>query len=435
MSLDIIQFCQDPVDSLNLPLLDLPELKHQKRKKQALRSMPEGSICGADTETVEGQVWLFSTEHGCWEIETFGDLLTVLYNLKHRRLWKQGRGKKRKTSRGLSTFQYFFYNLKFDGQAVLRLFEDSVVDTLLMGEKATVEAIVEGAETIEVEVRYLEGKMMEFKPKNWRIGIYKVGPCKWWDISQFYGKQKLKDAALEAGLPPKIERCFDGSLLDATRFDESDYRDFYREDIEAYAIHDAVLAGELTRLKRSDFVQNGVRFIQPYSLANVAQRAIMDTPCCPSMQDGCECDHPIPTINEYKRRPDLSRILQRAHSAYAGGWFEVAGSGTPGVPCTSLDLASAYPYVLAHMPNTTKGYWVQRDSAELWWDWCEQRQPFEIGFAEAAVLFDPGMDWHPLVQKAPSGTLVGPRFIRGWFSAEELVEARKWPHSQFIIGE
>jgi len=429
----IIPFMDDPPNVLNLPLRDLHELAPQRRRKQALGSMNEGRICGADTETVEGRLWLFSTEMGVWECDDFSDLISVLYNQKHRRLWKQGKRGKRKTSRGLSTHEFFFYNLKFDCQAILRLFDDSTVDSLLMGDKVSVPASPHGSEGITVEVRYLEGKYMELKPINWFIDDrWKVGICKFWDIAQFYDRQRLKTAAEQNGLPPKIERCFDDSILDASRFDDPEYRDFYREDIERYAVHDAVLAGELARLKRQEFIDAGVRFMQPYSVANVAQRALLDTPCCEV--DGCDCPHPVPTINEYIENPELRRLLQKALSCYNGGWFECAGSGY--LPdCTSVDLASAYPYIMYHLPNTTEGYWVQRDSDELFWEWMDEREPYSLGFAEATILFDEGLPFYPLVRKAASGTLVAPRFVRGWFTADELDEARKWPHSQFIIGE
>ena len=75
----------------------------------------------------------------------------------------------------------------------------------------------------------------------------------------------------------KVELMFDGNILDAGRFDEEEYRDYYREDIEKYAVQDAVLTGELSRLKRREFVDNEIRFIRPYSIANVAQRNLPDS--------------------------------------------------------------------------------------------------------------------------------------------------------------
>ena len=423
--LEVVSLMHSPPDNLLFPLRELPEIPRQKRKESASSSLSDWKICGADTETVDGRVWLFSTEFGVWEVDTFADLLMVLYNRKHARKWKQGRGKSRKTSRGMSTREFFFWNLKFDAQAaILRLIDDDSVNLLLEGETATISvALPEPHGEVEIELHYLEGKHLRIKPVDWFIGQYKVGVCYWWDISQFYGKQRLNNAAKENGFGEKLEVCFDGSKLDVTRLNEPEYRERYRADIEEYAVLDAVLAGKLTRLKRDDFVQNRIRFIRPYSLANVAQRNLLDT---------CE----IPTVNEYMedRTGHLRYALQKALTAYQGGWFETTGCGY--IPhASAVDLASAYPYVMYHLPDTTRGYWVRGDSTESFISWLDEREPYTLGFAEAFIVFEEGLDWYPLVKKSGSGTLVAPRIIRGWFTADELAEAKKWPHTQFVIGE
>lgn len=427
--LETIDLTSPARDILNLPFRELPHISKQRRKASATSSLSDSRIMGADTETVGGRVWLFSTEVGVWPIRTFGDLLAVLYDPLHATWWRQGargkkaKGKKRKASTGISTKQFFFWNLKFDVQAVLHLLDSEVVSALIDGVKQTVIVPYPTGDPVEVELSYLEGKHFRITPKSWFLTDeqHKIGPCDWWDISQFYGKQRLKKAAEDAGLPPKIERCFDGSILDAGRFDEPEYRDMYLEDILEYAIHDAVLAGELARRKKDDFVQSDIRFIQPYSLANVAQRNLLDT-----------CD--IPPIDPYLQRSDLRDILRRADTAYQGGWFETTGSGFyPN--CTAVDLASAYPYVMYHLPNTNAGHWIVSDDTEGWWSWIDQRQPYSIGFAEAFVVFDEGLPIYPLVKESATGTLVAPRIIKGWFTADELAEARRWPHSTMVIGE
>lgn len=428
-----ISFLPPNPDVLNHPLRELYDMKYQRRQKQAFTSMNESKICGADTETIEGKLWLFSTEHGVWECQTFDDLLEVLYNREHTTLWRQGKTKTRKKRKGISTKEFFFWNLKYDAQAILRLFSDEVIDTLIVGEKVVLTAFEGTSRAIPVELTYLTGKYMEIKPVNWWIqDRFKAGMCKFWDISQFYGKMKLKTAADMFGFPPKIEKCFDGSILDVTQFDDANYRHDYKEDIEKYAIHDAVLAGELTRLKRASLIQSGIRFNQPYSEANVAQRALMDTPCCE--EEVCECEHPIPTINQYRDEPRLHHLLQKALTSYHGGRFECSGNGFL-KNCIAIDLASAYAFTQYHLPNTSKGYWIQRDDSEQFFEYLENREPMSLGFAEITVMFEDGLDWYPLVKVADNGTLVAPRYISGWFCMEEIAEAYKWPHTTFIVGE
>jgi len=403
-------------EGFNLPLKPLPTLKTQRRKQQASSSLDPSKICGADTETIEGKVWLFSTEYGVWEIKTFRDLIDVMFNKHHSQIWKQGRGKNQKTSRGKSTKEFFFWNLKYDCQAIFKLFSDEIIDGLLNGDKVTI-----NLEEDEVEMKYLEGKFFMMKPKNMYHGQYKLGKIIWWDISQFYNKMRLNDASRLFLGNTKIETCFDGSKLDAGRFDDSEYRDFYREDIERYAVKDAVLCGELARMRREDFVSQGVRFIQPYSVANVAQRNMMDL---------CK----IPTMNNFKKHSDGLAIIQRALSSYQGGWFTTSGCGT--FPdCLGVDLVSAYPYVMYHLPDITKGVWIRGTCSESFHNWLNRRKPLSLGYAEVFVEFEEGLSFYPLVKPRKSGTMVGARVVKGWFTADEIQEALKWPHKKFLIGE
>lgn len=422
--LDFIDFVRNNF-FLNLPLRELPLLPIQKRKTQAKTSMNEKRICGADTETVNGKIWLFSTEFGVWEINTLTDLLEVIYSSPHAQKWKSGRGlrkdgKPRKATRGWSTKEFFFWNLKFDVQATIKLFDDEKITELLELGEIEIDTKMFGTET-KLKVKYLEGKYFEMAPQNFKIGQYKAGVCKWWDISQFYHKMRLNDAAERYLDDNKLEICFDGSKLDVTRLNDSEYRDMYREDIEKYAIKDAVLAGKLTRLKRFNFVQNDIRFIQPFSLANVAQRNLLDMSV-------------IPTINKY-REGRLLDLMAKANTAYQGGWFEATGNGTPGVECTGLDLASAYPYVMRFLPDITDGAWIRGEGKENWFKYLDDRKPYQIGFAEATIVFESGLKWHPLIKSNSKKSLVSPRIIRGWFTADELEEARKWPHTMFEVGE
>lgn len=414
---------------LSLPLMDMPTYKTQRRKKQATYSLQPWNMMGADTETVQGKCWLFSTEKGVWETPTFAHLMSVIYSSHHTKSWKAGRKK------GIRVPEFFFWNLKFDAQAVMRLLDESVILTLIgsidiedeLGSNKVIVNADTGRFTPEVsgrmvELTYLEGKSFQIKPISWKRGRAKLGPCKWWDISQYYFKMRLDNASRRYLGLHKIEKCFDGSTLDASRFDDEEYRDYYREDIEKYAVYDAILAGKLARLKRDDFVQSGVRFIQPYSLANTAQRALMDT---------CQ----IPTLNAYHNQGQLHKIIRQAATSYRGGWFETIGSGYH-EDVTMVDLASAYPYIMYHLADFTEddcGF-VMGSGGREFLDWLETRRPYSIGFCEVTILFEPGMKWYPLARMSTTGTIVTPRFVRGWFTADEIYEALKWPHTDFVMG-
>mgnify|MGYP003133244162 CR=1 FL=1 len=423
-------FSENP-EGLGLDLRTLPEMGQQTRKRKAVESLHPSQIMGADTETVGGKVWLFSTEKGVWEIESLMDLLRILYNDDHSREW-------RNMKRGRVAKEFFFWNLKFDSQAIFHLLDHEVILDLIAsrteeGEIGSNEITI-NAETCTyepkvkgkmIQIRYLEGKSLEFRPLNWKRNRAKLGPVYWWDISQYYNKMRLKTASQIYLNDNKIEKCFDGSILDAGRFDDPEYRDYYREDIDKYAIHDAVLAGRLARRKRDEFHEAGVRFIRPYSLANTAQRACLDS-----------CT--VPTINLYRREKNLP-ILRYALSAYQGGWFETQGSGFyPGVQ--GIDLASAYPYIMYHLPDIDVRHenhldsWIMGSGGPSLENWLTVSDPLAIGFIEATFLFEPGLPFYPLAKMSNTGTIVTPRLIRGFFTADEVKEALQWPLVDVAFG-
>ena len=407
---------------LDLPLRTLPEIGKQSRKEPAVRSLKHDEICGADTETIAGRVWLFSSEFGVWEVSDFDGLLEALFAEEHRTEWRRGANSKpgKRGNKGFKIQQFFFWNLKFDAQAMFGHLSDAQIHSLLEGDKCSVWAEVFG-EHVEFKIKYLEGKFVEIAPVKWRIGEHQMGKVYLWDISQFFHKIRLDTAGRTYLNRSKVERCFDGSTLDASRFDDAEYRERYRADIIHYAKVDAELAGELARLKRDEFVSQNIRFIRPYSLANVAQRTLLD-----------ECS--VPTLAAYTKSADLNRLLRIALSAYTGGWFETVGTGFF-EEVVAVDLTSAYPYVMNYLHNTDRGAWFHDHDEEAWWSWIEEREPFSLGFAEVFAEFQEGLPWFPLTQKSSTGTLVSPRRISGWFTADEIAEAVKWPHVSFHVGE
>jgi len=427
MEIQRIKFYENNGEGLGLPLTELPEFRKQNRKRQAIESTPEHKICGADTETIHGKCWIFSTEFGVYYINNFEELINVMFDRDHGTKWKKSKATKNGVKRGRSSKDFYFWNLKFDTQAVLKFLADDVIRKLIYGDEEGSKKVRINARTGQftedeyaVDLEYLEGKHFKISPVKWTIGQYTLGSVDWWDISQFYYKIRLNSAAQRYLNKSKLETCHDGSVLDASRFDDPEYRKKYKIDIEKYALIDAQLCGDLVRLTREDFISQKIRFIKPYSMANVAQRALLDT---------CK----IPTINRYFK-PDLVDLLQVAHSAYHGGWFETIGCGIQ-KNIQAFDLASAYPYTMYWLPDISNGVWISGDNEDEWFEYIEKRKPLEIGFVEVYIEFPKNRAWNPLIVKSKIGTLISPRVFKGWISAEEFVEAMKWDPEFVVVGQ
>lgn len=429
------RFCQGENAGFGTPHKVLPNIPFQRRSEPARASIADDKIMGADTETIDGKIWLLSTETGVYEIDTFEDLICAFYHPTHCKIWRAGsrtsssaRGA-RNASKGYSPAEFFYFNLKYDAQAIFRLigeeFEEDDVLVLLASLDLEITTEILGQQ-VTFKMKYLEGKYFQIEPKEWLLDGMKMGKIHMWDISQFYGKMGLNAAALRNLNESKIEILHDGTILDIARVNEKEYREKYVEDIKKYAIQDAILAGKLARKKKADFNSANVRFIRPYSLANVAQRNLLD-------------NGDIPTINEYTKTVNGMELLSIANTSYTGGWFEAVKTGTwTSQNCDAVrakDLTSAYPYVMYNLCDISSGTWVRDNDPEGWELWIANRKPMDIGFCEVSIVFSEGQTWHPLTKLSKSGTLVSPRVIKGWFTADEIVEAKKWPHDSFLIGE
>lgn len=426
-------------------LRELPNYTPQRRNvNNSTYSIGDRKICGADTETLGGKIWLFSTEYGVWEVEDLGQLLEVIFNKEHSyrysRLSKAKRKKSKATNLHITTKEFFFWNLKFDASAIMKTFSEKEIETILEFDKLVTVCKFKG-EDMTVEITYLEGKYMEIKPVKFFIDGYKYGAVKFWDISQFYYKMRLDVAGKKYLGIGKMETCFDGTKLDVSRLEEIirvedmntgemmqlPYYEYYRKDIEKYAILDAKLAGDLTRLKKKQFNDSGIRFSNPYSLANVSQKHLLE-------------NYEVPSLNPYVYAEGLhgniaNWILKFAFTCYTGGWFEVCGNGFVDENVSAWDLASAYPYVQYHLDDTSKGEWYVSNSRESFDELIKETYPMQLGFVEAFIKFPKENNWNPLTRKSDLGTLISPNMIQGIFTLDEIKEAMKWSPEILEIGE
>ena len=472
--------------SLDEPMPMLPNYKQQRRRSATpTKSLQSFQMIGADTETIDGCADLFSYEaikrtgtgkDATYEfipkvkrVESMLDVMIIGIEVGHR--WKCG-GKK-----GWTIPQMFFWNIKYDMQAVMKFMSKRAINELTTQSSVTINArtgdlLPKGKGQPMVEITHLEKKHARFEPIGWNMDCgrltfgeekgHSVGMMQWWDISQFYGKLRLDTAAKKFLNEGKTEMCSDGSKLDASRFsemlpitgerfpyDESDfewvrYYDYYQADIQKYAKQDASLTGKLARAKRSDFVGSAVRFIQPYSPANVSQRNLLDRGY-------------FPTMNAMMGDEHGKEVTQAFLSAYHGGLFDAAETGF--IPdATIVDLVSAYPYIMYNLPAIShlaevpkfhkktgkpiKSGWTEELLGEFTygegidgWNAAIDGKPYGwIGAVEVSITFKPDQRWHPLATKAANGTLVSPQYFNGWVDLESYREAVKWEYDELIVG-
>ena len=425
------------------------DFKRQKRKKQAKSKRSQISIAAADFETIDGDAWIFSmawftgearkpkmmksaldeyTDDSPFTFRRFIDFIFDNAGI----LWRRG-GKN--AVKGVRAPYLFYYNLSYDASTLIKQLKPSSIDKLMMMEKIVIDA--ETTQPVEIkrdkwgnpnltkaqrklyllQMSYLPKKHLSLKPLGAltehtdSLGTERVrGAIDMFDIAQFYGKS-LKAASEEAMKAGRIEQM-KLDTIDTKRMNDAQYRADNYDEILRYALVDAEVTLALSWFKVHEFENQGFRMTNPYSLASISERSLLDL---------CE----IPILDPHMKHHN-ERVLS-FWTAFQGGWFECTGSGfREGV--TAWDLASAYPYIMWHLPNFDEGYWGKGRHDREWefWRWIDERKPFTLGCAECVVIFPPNLPIYPAAKMSGAGCVVNPRRIKGWFVADELDEFRKW---------
>lgn len=430
-----------------VPVTDNLIYKYQSRKAQASSRLSQFDISSADFETIDGDAWLFTL---AWykqnqdEIELCSDLVEysddIPFNIGEFYLWiservgsywRRGGGVK-----GVSHPYLFFYNIHFDCQTIIKTFQDSAIDKILDDTNCVIN--VDTHELVEVErtgwnwkltphqkkmrlmeISYLPRKYFRMKP----LGSFKnftdskgyrrrYGPVDMFDIAQFYSKS-LADASTDAMKEGLVDfKKMD--TIDTSKINDESYRLENYEEIKKYALVDSEITLMLSWIKIQEFENQGVRMVNPYSVASISERSMLDN-----------CD--IPTLNDMVKVSRKKKILNYCWSSYRGGWFETTGAGFQ-EDCRLFDLTSAYPYVMYWLPDYSQGYWSEgdRSNVHLFNQWLLQRQPYWLGSAEAIVIFPEGLNIYPALAHSKFNCAVTPRKLKGWFSGDELSEFKKW---------
>ena len=416
-------------EGLGFPLSPLPKVRKQFRNQKETLSLKPESIMGCDTETVEGRAWLVSFEDSVFEVESFTQMIEMIYH-SISRTYQGPYKKKGKRATYRSCPSLFFWNLGFDANAILKWLSPDLIEEIVENDRVRFFTTIQN-QRVRMTIEYIEKKHMTISIDKWMNHISRsTGREVWrntskdaekwvklalWDIAQFYGKQRLNTAS---------ERLLGASKddLDASLISDPKFREENREEIEAYAIKDAALCGQLARLMRNKFDDHDVAFRNPYSIATLGQRKLLSM-----------CD--IPKIDDIIRSSLGRRTIQRALTCYRGGWFETAGYGYLS-DVEAFDIASAYPEILYHLHNPLKGAWIEGDEHDFrdFGRWMGERLPYSYGFIEVYVEFAEGLPLYPLVQRTDRKTLANPRVFSGWITADEFEIIRSWPINLLFTG-
>lgn len=255
--------------------------KYIWKKQKVYRKNAE--ICAFDTETINGYCRLITDSYGKFAFtKSFEDCADFIMDEKH-----QGK-------------RNFFFNLRYDSQAILKYLPVSVLDLLHQ-----VNSVEYGA----YDIRLVEKKFFSISKEHRTVRFF--------DISQFYRKS-LKVCAPLVGMK-KLE-------FDVTELTE---KDFGNPKMLTYCIEDSRIAQKLAER----FV-NLTSSVCPtkdfYSCASVSKKWLL--------------------TNFDVKFPRHTKLLDFALKSYRGGRFETMQRGYFD-KLYNYDIRSAYPTEIAELED------------------------------------------------------------------------------------
>ena len=254
-------------------------------------------IHGLDTETYKGYAKLLTDSTGNYlDVTNIEGLLDFL------------------SSRKFEISHNFFYNIRFDFQAVIKwLPEENLRELYLTGK----------TKYKDYRIGYIPKKLFKITKKH---HVYK-----YYDLAQFYSTS-LANAAEKYLRLTKNKENIDAARLNV---DLQYWSDNY-DNILLYCLNDSRLT-KLLGEHLQDILKTKLKFIpQAYiSKASISKEYFR-----------LRCN-----FTDIRKIP--LRVLKEAFNAYHGGRFEVLQKGNVG-RCTLLDINSAYPYQIANLRSLDK---------------------------------------------------------------------------------
>ena len=287
---------------INRNKIDFDTLRFRKYGMKIPTRKKNHPVNGLDTETYQGYAKLITDSDGNSIFpHNIDDVLTFL------------------TRKSLRSHHNFFFNIRFDFQAMMKYLDPKSLYELYMSSK----------------LEY-KGYKLKYIPKK-LLSITKSGNVhKFYDVNNFYESSLGECATRYLGKEKNVEH------IDRPRLNvDLQYWNDNEKDIVKYCVSDSKLTKELGILLQQEVIHLfGFPAQQYLSKASLSKEYFRRT-----------CDIP-----ELKRIP--KEAIAFAFNSYHGGRFEIVKRGYFKY-AELLDINSAYPYHISNLTDYSKGQWYK----------------------------------------------------------------------------
>lgn len=276
-----------------------------------------------DTETLNGFARVVATNEEYRYVNSFQEILEFLLQKKYRSciIWT--------------------WNLRYDVQAILKhLLSENKEDWREIAKSILLKDGGRGYNYRDkkgrmIKIKYIQSKQLVFSYSKHVVKLY--------DIAQFYGHEKLDNAAKKyLGLQKEdyanwVNMCIDFQEGLYTLDEMEEYLNKNIEDIGKYCKRDAFLTLGLAEYMEAGFRGVDIPFDKPMSQAKIAEEFIKNRAPYPMVPEG------------------ITRFHDLARWAYHGGIFETVKRGYFEEEIFDYDINSAYPHTMSQLPHWGNG--------------------------------------------------------------------------------
>jgi len=321
--------------------IDFENLQFRRYALKDLYRNLNHPVHGLDTETYKGYAKLLAMEDGDYVLcNSIEDVLTFLTQAK------------------LRVHHNFYYNVRFDFQALFKYLPEDLLRELYFTSKTVYE---------DYKIKYIPKKLFRI--------LHKKHSYLYYDLAQFY-EMSLAEASMKYISDKKNKENINRSRLNT----DAKYWKKRKEDIIKYCISDASLTQRLGVFLQAELKSKLSFTPQKYiSKASISKEYFRKRCKIPSISG-----IPLP-------------VLSFAFNAYHGGRFEILQRGFFDYT-TLIDINSAYPYHIANLIDITGSKWVRVRE-------CDESATY--GFYMCKV-FIPFMTFAPFAFRLPNNRNIYP---------------------------
>lgn len=225
-----------------------------------------------------------------------------------------------------------------------------------------------------------------------------------YDVFGFYQSSFIKAATSMPGAITPDELA----LISSGKKQRAEFRLEDAEFIKRYTTAELVVLSRMMTLLRDAMKREDIKLRTWYGAGSIAQALLK--------REGVKEHYPEIAVN------DAPKEQMWAHHAFFGGRIELIKQGNTNNVLHQYDIASAYPAICRELPSMRDGTWTSERSPSR----ARIMAVSALSIVHVQTRELPNAPFYPLPYRLPSGSILFPREVNGYYMVREVRAALLW---------